>query len=217
MTKPDAHIANIRADYRMNSLGEDQVGEDPLAFFRQWFHEAEVAAVTEVNAMTLATVNASGIPSARIVLLKGLEEDSFIFFTNYDSDKGGQMAANPHAALLFFWKELERQVRIEGRVEKIPAAASEAYFHSRPKGSQISALASPQSQVIGTREILEEKVKNLEQQYATGEVPRPEHWGGYRVVPTKIEFWQGRSNRLHDRIVFAGSTSEGWTKNRLAP
>jgi pyridoxamine 5'-phosphate oxidase len=217
MTKPDAHIANIRADYRMNSLGEDQAGEDPLAFFRQWFQEAEVAAITEVNAMTLATVNAAGTPSARIVLLKGLEEDSFVFFTNYDSDKGGQMAANPNAALLFFWKELERQVRIEGRVEKVPAAVSETYFHSRPKSSQISALASPQSQVISTRAQLEEKVKSLELQYTSDEVPRPEHWGGYRLVPTKIEFWQGRSNRLHDRIVFTGSAREGWIKNRLAP
>lgn len=201
----------------MNSLREDQVGDDPVAFFRQWFHEAEVAAITEVNAMTLATVNASGTASARIVLLKGLEEDCFVFFTNYDSNKGVQMAANPNAALLFFWKELERQVRIEGRVEKIPAADSEVYFHSRPKGSQISALASPQSQVIDNREILEEKVKDLELQYVTDEVPRPGHWGGYRLIPTKIEFWQGRSNRLHDRIVFTGSTSEGWIKNRLAP
>lgn len=217
MTKPDAHIAGIRADYRKDSLREDQVGTDPVAFFRKWFHEAEVAGITEVNAMTLATVNASGMPSARIVLLKGLEEDSFVFFTNYDSNKGGQMADNPNAALLFFWKELERQVRVEGRVEKIPAAESEAYFHSRPKGSQISALASPQSQVIGNRDILEEKVKSLESQYASGEVPRPEHWGGYRVIPAKIEFWQGRHNRLHDRIVFSGSTSEGWTIQRLAP
>ncbi len=217
MTKPDTHIANIRADYRKDSLREDQVGTDPVAFFRKWFHEAEVAAITEVNAMTLATVDTSGMPSARIVLLKGLEEDSFVFFTNYDSSKGGQMAAHPNAALLFFWKELERQVRVEGRVEKVPAADSEAYFHSRPKGSQISAVASPQSQVIDNRELLEEKVKGLEAQYAMEEVPRPEHWGGYRVIPSKIEFWQGRQNRLHDRIVFTRSADGSWAKHRLAP
>lgn len=217
MTNPDAHIAKIRADYTRDSLGEEQVGDDPVAFFRKWFQEAEAAGVSEVNAMTLATVDASSRPSARIVLLKGLEDDSFVFFTNYDSSKGEQMAAQPDVALLFFWKELERQVRVEGRVEKIPAADSETYFHSRPKGSQISALASPQSQVIAGREILEDKVKQLEQQYASGEVPRPEHWGGYRVIPTRIEFWQGRHNRLHDRIVFTGSRNNGWTRQRLAP
>ncbi|PSK89313.1 pyridoxamine 5'-phosphate oxidase [Taibaiella chishuiensis] len=217
MTNPDAHIAKIRADYTRDSLGEEQVGDDPVAFFRKWFQEAEAAGVSEVNAMTLATVDASSRPSARIVLLKGLEDDSFVFFSNYDSNKGEQMAAQPDVALLFFWKELERQVRVEGRVEKIPAADSETYFHSRPKGSQISALASPQSQVIAGREILEDKVKQLEQQYASGEVPRPEHWGGYRVIPTRIEFWQGRHNRLHDRIVFTGSRNNGWTRQRLAP
>lgn len=217
MTKPDAHIADIRADYTKDSLSETEVGSDPVAFFRKWFAEAETAGISEVNAMTLATVNAAGMPAARIVLLKGLEEDSFVFYTNYDSHKGAQMAAQPHAALLFFWKELERQVRVEGRVEKVPAADSEAYFHSRPKGSQISAAASPQSQVIDNREQLEAKVKSLEEQYASSEVPRPEHWGGYRVIPTKVEFWQGRHNRLHDRIVFTADATGGWTKHRLAP
>ncbi len=217
MTNPDAHIAKIRADYTRDSLGEAEVGNDPVAFFRKWFQEAEVADVSEVNAMTLATADGSGKPSARIVLLKGLEEDSFVFFTNYDSSKGEQMAARPDVALLFFWKELERQVRIEGKVEKINAADSEAYFHSRPEGSQISALASPQSQVIPGREVLEDKVKQLEQQYASGEVPRPEHWGGYRVIPDRIEFWQGRHNRLHDRIVFTGNGQNNWIRQRLAP
>jgi pyridoxamine 5'-phosphate oxidase len=196
------HIAKIRADYQMATLSETEVGDDPLLFFQKWFSQAEEAAITEVNAMTLATANMWGMPSARIVLLKGLDEEGFIFYTNYDSEKGRQIADEDSVALLFFWKELERQVRIEGTARKISAEESDAYFHSRPKGSQISAVASPQSEIIESRSVLENKVVELEQQYAGQEIPRPEHWGGYKVIPEKIEFWQGRSNRLHDRIVF---------------
>jgi pyridoxamine 5'-phosphate oxidase len=228
MTNISEHISKIRADYQMATLSETEVGDDPLLFFQKWFNEAQQAGITEVNAMTLATANMWGLPSARIVLLKGLDEEGFIFFTNYESEKGRQMAEEDSVALLFFWKELERQVRIEGVVRKVSAQESDDYFHSRPKGSQISAVASPQSQVIEGRSTLEEKVKELEAQYANSEIPRPEHWGGYRVIPEKIEFWQGRNNRLHDRIVFYREpevdNGEGvlpgysaWEKFRLAP
>ncbi len=228
MTNISEHISGIRADYRMASLDETEVGTDPLLFFQKWFRQAEEAGITEVNAMTLATANVWGLPSARIVLLKGLDEEGFIFYTNYESEKGRQIADEQSVALLFFWKELERQVRIEGIAQKMPAEASDAYFHSRPKGSQISAAASPQSQVIESREVLEQKVKELELQYADSEIPRPAHWGGYKVIPEKIEFWQGRASRLHDRIVFfrEPETDNGedalpgygdWEKFRIAP
>lgn len=228
MTNISEHISGIRADYRMASLDEAEVGDDPLLFFQKWFSQAEEAGITEVNAMTLATANIWGLPSARIVLLKGLDQEGFTFYTNYESEKGRQIADEQSVALLFFWKELERQVRIEGIAQKIPAQDSDAYFRSRPKGSQISAAASPQSQVIESREILEQKVKELETQYADGEVPRPAHWGGYKVIPEKIEFWQGRASRLHDRIVFfrEPETDNGedalpgygnWEKFRIAP
>jgi pyridoxamine 5'-phosphate oxidase len=202
MTNISAHIAKIRADYQMATLNETEVGDDPLLFFQKWFSQAEEAGITEVNAMTLATANMWGMPSARIVLLKGLDNEGFTFFTNYESEKGRQMADEDSVALLFFWKELERQVRIEGTARKVTAAESDAYFHSRPKGSQIGAIASPQSEIIEDRSVLESKVVALEAQYAEGEIPRPENWGGYKVIPEKIEFWQGRSSRLHDRIVF---------------
>ncbi|KAA5536744.1 pyridoxamine 5'-phosphate oxidase [Taibaiella lutea] len=228
MINSSEHIAKIRADYKMATLSETEVGNDPLLFFQKWFSQAEAAGITEVNAMTLATANMWGMPSARIVLLKGLDEEGFTFYTNYDSEKGRQIADEDSVALLFFWKELERQVRIEGTARKISAEESDAYFHSRPQGSQISAVASPQSEIIEGRSVLENKVIELEQQYAEQEIPRPGHWGGYKVIPEKVEFWQGRSNRLHDRIVFfrepETDNGEGelpgysqWETFRLAP
>lgn len=228
MINSSEHIAKIRADYQMATLNETEVGDDPLLFFQKWFSQAEEAGISEVNAMTLATANMWGMPSARIVLLKGLDNEGFTFYTNYNSEKGRQIADEDSVALLFFWKELERQVRIEGVAKKVDPSDSDAYFHSRPKGSQISAAASPQSEIIEDRSVLEDKVLELESQYKEQEIPRPEHWGGYKVIPEKVEFWQGRSNRLHDRIVFfrepETDNGEGeipgytaWETFRLAP
>jgi pyridoxamine 5'-phosphate oxidase len=216
MAAPGANIADIRQDYILASLDEQTAGDDPLVFFRKWFDEAVHADLTEANAMTLATVDAKGLPHARIVLLKGLDDKGFSFFTNYNSAKGHEMEASHHAALVFFWKELERQVRIEGMVEKLSAAESDAYFNSRPEGSRIGAWASPQSRVIDDRSVLENNTALYSQKFADGAIPRPDHWGGYRVIPQRIEFWQGRSSRLHDRIVFE-KTGTAWKKYRLAP
>lgn len=199
------------------ALDEATAGEDPVAFFSKWFHDAEAAQVTEINAMTLATSGADGQPHARIVLLKGLDDDGFVFFTNYDSNKGTELAENPHAALLFFWKELERQVRIEGVIEKVPAADSDLYFHSRPEGSKLGAWASPQSREIPHRNVLDLNYARYEQEFSGIEVPRPPHWGGYKLVPARMEFWQGRSNRMHDRLVFTRQAGSSWVRNRLAP
>src|SRR5690606_10246387 len=177
------------------------VGDNPLAFFAKWFAEARIAEVAEVNAMTLATADAENQPHARIVLLKGLDEKGFIFFTNDNSAKGKNLEENPRAALVFFWQELERQIRVEGSIERTSEEESDTYFHSRPEGSRIAAWSSPQSQIIAGRDILEENYRGFSQRFSE-EIPRPPHWGGYRVIPHKIEFWQGRSNRMHDRIVF---------------
>jgi pyridoxamine 5'-phosphate oxidase len=202
----------------MAALDEGVAGDDPLSFFGQWFEEAERSAIDEVNAMTLATADTEGKPHARIVLLKGLDAHGFTFFTNYESAKGHQLDHKPWAALLFFWKELERQVRVEGQIEQLSAEESDAYFASRPRGSRIGAWASPQSSVIADRRILEERVTHFEEQYPGEEVPRPSFWGGYRVLPTRIEFWQGRSSRLHDRILFRrDSLQDAWERERLAP
>ena len=209
-------IANIRKDYRLQSLNENEVDANPINQFSIWWNEAISSSIDEVNAMTLATASIEGKPDARIVLLKGYDEKGFVFFTNYESRKALEMAANPFATLVFFWKELERQVRIEGAVEKISAADSDAYFQSRPEGSRIGAWASPQSRVIDNREILEENVKQLGIKYGEGFIPRPEHWGGYLVAPTQIEFWQGRSSRLHDRILYRRE-NDAWVIKRLAP
>ncbi len=211
-------IADIRNEYILAALDEVTVGDDPIAFFTQWFIEAQKAEIYEVNAMTLATSGAGNIPHARIVLLKGLEEDEFVFYTNYLSSKGKDIEHNPNVSLLFFWKELERQVRIQGIAAKIPAEKSDEYFHSRPEGSQIGALASPQSSIIPDRNTLDDNYLRLEKEYAGKRIPRPEHWGGYAVQPVSIEFWQGRISRLHDRILFTRRTGDGkWTKARLAP
>ncbi|MEI8278513.1 MAG: pyridoxamine 5'-phosphate oxidase [Bacteroidota bacterium] len=210
-------IAHIRKDYKLAALEESAVGDDPLAFFTKWFAEAEIAKIDEVNAMTLATVDSNHKPHARIVLLKGLNDKGLVFYTNYDSAKGKELAANPFATVVFFWKELERQVRFEGRIEKVPTAESDEYFHSRPMGSQIGAWASPQSSMIHDRTIIEENYQTYEQQFKNIGITRPEHWGGYCLFPEKIEFWQGRSNRMHDRIVFEMQPKHGWKKYRVAP
>jgi len=215
--KIDIDIASLRKEYKQAHLDEQHIQRDPLEQFRNWFQEAVSADVEEPNAMGLATVS-SGKPSLRIVLLKGLDEKGFIFFTNYDSRKGKELAANPHAALTFFWTPLERQVRIEGTAEKISLSESEAYFHSRGKGSQIGAWASPQSQAIPDRAYLEERVKSFSQQFESQEeIPKPDYWGGYRLIPTFLEFWQGRPSRLHDRIAFTLMPEGNWKMERLAP
>ena len=211
-----ATIADIRKDYKLQSLHENEVAANPTEQFTTWWNEAMSSNIDEVNAMTLATSSTNGKPDARIVLLKGYDENGFVFFTNYQSRKAQELAANPFATLVFFWKEVERQVRIEGTVEKIAAADSDAYFNSRPVGSRIGAWASPQSTVISDRNLLEENVKQLELQYADGNIPRPEHWGGYVVKPTQVEFWQGRSSRLHDRIRYK-LKNDSWIIERLAP
>lgn len=209
-------IADIRKDYRQQTLNEADVSTDPIGQFGKWWKDALSSDIEEVNAMTLATANAAGRPSARIVLLKGFDENGFIFFTNYGSHKGNDIADNPFASLVFFWKELERQVRVTGRIEKISAAESDAYFISRPVGSQIGAWASPQSQVIADREVIANKVDELEKRFTNQAIVRPEHWGGYVVKPDSVEFWQGRPSRLHDRIQY---TLQGasWKIQRLAP
>lgn len=216
MSGKPSNIADIRSEYILAALDEDVAGTDPIFFFRKWFAEAETAEITEINAMTLATADSSGRPHARIVLLKGLDEHGFVFFTNYDSAKGMEIHANPQAALVFFWKELERQVRIEGIIEKVSANDSDTYFHSRPKGSRLGAWSSPQSSVISERNILDLNYAKYEKEYSDIDIPRPPHWGGYRVVADKIEFWQGRASRMHDRILFS-KEGNSWSRSRLAP
>ena len=213
----DKGIADIRRDYRLARLDEATVGTDPILFFRHWFGEAQAAGVDEVNAMTLATVSPDGQPHARVVLLKGLDDRGFSFFTNYESAKGAQLAANPRAAAVFFWKELERQVRIEGAVERVGAEEADAYFASRPAGSRIGAWASAQSQPVESREGLEDIYRSFEEKLAGSEIARPPYWGGYRILPHRIEFWQGRASRLHDRIVFVKGSNGGWDRWRLQP
>jgi len=209
-------ISSIRKDYQLQSLSESDVQQDPFAQFAQWWKEAVASEIDEVNAMTLSTVTAEGKPSARIVLLKGFDEKGFVFFTNYESNKGEQLSANPFASLVFFWKELERQVRIEGICEKVSEQESDDYFHSRPIGSQLGACASPQSRIIESRSIIENNLEKLQDQYKDMEIPRPAHWGGFRVVPNTLEFWQGRSSRLHDRIKYL-KEDQSWKIVRLAP
>lgn len=210
-------IASIRKDYTQQTLSEKDVYSNPFNQFTQWWKEAVASDIEEVNAMTLATASADGIPSARIVLLKGYDENGFVFYTNYDSYKAQQLAENPRAALLFFWKELERQVRITGIIEKVSAAESDEYFASRPQGSQIGAWCSPQSHVIENREWLEKKVEAMTAKFDGASILRPQNWGGYRVKPVTVEFWQGRSSRLHDRIQYTLGENGDWSIERLAP
>ncbi|MFA0963785.1 pyridoxamine 5'-phosphate oxidase [Roseivirga sp. BDSF3-8] len=209
-------IASIRKEYTRQTLEIATVSNNAIEQFKKWFTQARNADVPEVNAMTLATVSEKGQPAARIVLLKDISEGGFVFYTNYNSQKGKDLTHNPKAALVFFWPELERQVRIEGTVKKVDAETSAEYFHSRPRGSQIGAWVSPQSQPIESREVLEEKNEELQGKYEGMEVPRPAHWGGYRLMPLRIEFWQGRPSRLHDRICYDWHEN-GWNKTRLAP
>ncbi len=209
-------ISHLRKEYQLKSLSETDVHNNAILQFDIWWKEAISAEIEEANAMTLATASTDGVPSARIVLLKEFTEKGFVFFTNYESYKAQQLAENPRASLLFFWKELERQVRITGLVEKVSAEESDAYFHSRPIGSRIGAWASPQSHTIQSREWLEQKVKETEEQW-NDETKRPSYWGGYRVKPVIIEFWQGRPSRLHDRIQYTLQNNGEWLKERLAP
>ena len=208
-------IASIRTNYSQMSLDEDSIDRDPIAQFQKWWKEAIDAKIDEPNAMTLATASADGLPSARIVLLKGFSREGFLFFSNYKSFKGKQLDENPKACLVFFWKELERQVRITGLVQKASVGASDEYFHSRPTGSQVGATISPQSEVIESRKWLEDRYE-LAMADKKETFNRPSHWGGYLVKPVVIEFWQGRPSRLHDRLQFDLFESE-WKISRLAP
>jgi len=210
-------IQNLRKDYSAAVLTEKEVKQDPISMFDKWFNDAIAADVMEPNAMTLATATINGHPSARIVLLKGFNKEGFMFYTNYLSRKGKEMAKNPLASVVFFWGELERQVRIEGTIEKLSREESEAYFHSRPKASQLGALASAQSQEIIGRKDLEAKMAELETEYADKDVPKPSYWGGYILKPRLVEFWQGRRSRLHDRIIYKKIDNKNWKIARLAP
>ncbi len=207
---------SMRVEYSRGRLVEAEVAPDPIAQFRAWFEAASTAAVPEPNAMTLATATPDGRPSARIVLLKGFDERGFCFFTNYESRKGRELEANAHASLVFFWPTLERQVRVEGRAERVSGEESDHYFAIRPIGARLGAWASRQSEVVADRATLEAALEAVERRYPDGDVPRPPHWGGYRVVPDEVEFWQGGPNRVHDRLRYRRS-SGGWSIDRLSP
>ncbi|AFZ34402.1 Pyridoxamine 5'-phosphate oxidase [Stanieria cyanosphaera PCC 7437] len=213
----DLSVADLRQNYTLAELNQSNVEPNAIAQFAIWFEQAVEAQLLEPNAMTLATATPDGKPSARIVLLKGFDHRGFVFYTNYYSHKGRELTANNWAALVFWWGELERQVRIEGRVEKVSAEESDAYFQSRPINSQLGAWASDQSQVIPTRQVLDRKLNDLAQQYQEKPIPRPPHWGGFRVSPEIIEFWQGRPNRLHDRLKYTLQPEGNWKIERLSP
>ena len=211
------NIADIRTEYKRQSLSEREIEENPFAQFGKWWQDAILSNIDEVNAMTLATASATGLPAARIVLLKGYDEKGFVFFTNYESFKGMQLEENPRACLVFFWKELERQVRITGLADKVTPEESDAYYNSRPATSRIGAWASPQSRVIDSREWLEQNEKKYAAAFEKINIERPENWGGYRVKPVTVEFWQGRASRLHDRIQYTLQDTGVWLIERLAP
>jgi pyridoxamine 5'-phosphate oxidase len=206
-----------RKDHARFSLGERDLDPDPIRQFGLWFEHAAQSDIPESNAMALATATSDGRPSARMVLLRGIDERGFAFFTNYESRKARELDGNPFAALVFFWHDLERQVRVEGRVERVSAEESDRYFQSRPRGAQLGAWASPQSEVVIGRDVLEKRFDELEREHAERDIPRPPNWGGYRLVPDSIEFWQGRPNRLHDRLRFTRREQGGWIIERLAP
>jgi pyridoxamine 5'-phosphate oxidase len=210
-------VADLRTEYMRQGLAEADLDPDPFRQFRIWFEVALASDLPEPNAMALATAAPDGRPSARMVLLKGYDDRGFVWYTNYESRKGGELAENPRAALVLYWAELERQVRIEGWVEVAALQESDAYFHSRPRASQLGAAASHQSQVIPNREELERRAAELATQYEGQEVPRPAYWGGYRLVPALIEFWQGRPNRLHDRLRYRRLDEGRWEIERLSP
>lgn len=211
------NIADIRKDYKMQSLSEADAAATPKEQFDKWWDDATMSDILEVNAMTLATVDKDAVPAARIVLLKGYDERGFVFFTNYNSAKGSELAQNENACLVFFWKELERQVRITGITEKISTEESIAYFNSRPDGSKIGAWASPQSLAVAGKAWLKETFDYYVERFKHGEIPKPPHWGGYRVKPFKVEFWQGRPSRMHDRILYTKQNDGSWKTERLAP
>jgi pyridoxamine 5'-phosphate oxidase len=210
-------LSDIRRDYERAGLDEQGAAADPMAQFQLWLDEARAVDPEDFTSMTLATADREGRPSARIVLLKGYDERGFVFYTNHGSRKARELTENPRAALVFYWPPFDRQVRVEGTIERASRAESEAYFHSRPRRSQISAWASRQSAAMGSREELERKVVELEERFAGGEVPLPEFWGGYRLRPEAVEFWQGRRDRLHDRLVYRRQADGGWSLERLAP
>lgn len=210
-------LTELRKNYTQGGLLESNINPNPLKQFQIWFEQALEAEILEPNAMTLATVNSEGKPTARIVLLKHLDERGFSFFTNYESEKGKNLSQNPWVSLVFWWGDLERQVRIQGKVEKISPAESDQYFSSRPLGSQLGAWVSEQSTIINSREVLDTRLDKLEKQYQAQNIPRPEHWGGFQVIPHQIEFWQGRENRLHDRLRYRLQADQSWIIERLAP
>jgi pyridoxamine 5'-phosphate oxidase len=210
-------LADLRKDYALAGLAEKDLARDPFRQFDQWFQEAEAAKITEPNAMTLATATRDGRPSVRTVLLKGVDGRGFVFYTNYESRKGRELDGNPRVALLLPWIAIERQVIVEGPVTRVSREESEAYFHSRPAGSQLSAWVSQQSSIISSRKVLEDAMKAVEKKYAGVPVPLPPHWGGFRVAPETVEFWQGRRNRLHDRLRYRREADGGWSIERLAP